>query len=120
MLTGDAANLIDPVTGEGIGHAALSGMFAAKQAVRSLKEKNYSASFMQQYDQELYNKIGKELAISSKIPRFLKYPWLFNGVVNKALNSKTLQEKLTNALADLEVRKELKSPMLYFKVLLGR
>ena len=120
MLTGDAANLIDPVTGEGIGHAALSGMFAAFQAVRSLKKNDFSASFMKQYDEELYNKIGKELSISSKIPRFLKNPWLFNGVVNKALNSKELQQKLTLAMADLDVRKELKSPLLYLKVLLGR
>ncbi|MEZ5083551.1 MAG: hypothetical protein R2750_08885 [Bacteroidales bacterium] len=120
MLAGDAASLIDPVTGEGIGHAALSGMFAAFQAIRSIKEKNFSASFMQQYDEELYNKIGMELSISHKIPRFIKYSWLFNGVVNKAVNSKTLQEKLTLAMADLEVRKELKSPLLYLKVLLGR
>ncbi len=119
MLAGDAANLIDPVTGEGIGHAALSGMYAARQAIRSLETKNYSAVFMKQYDEDLYHKIGKELKISRKIPAFIQHPWLFNMMVNKALNSKSLQERLTLAMTDLEVRKKLKSPWLYIKVLLG-
>jgi geranylgeranyl reductase family protein len=120
MLAGDAANLIDPVTGEGIGHAALSGMFTAAQAKRSLEANDFSSTFMKQYDVDIYNKIGKELAISKKIPRFIQYPWVFNMMVNRALNSKTLQEKLTLAMTDLEVRKRLKEPSLYLKVLLGR
>ena len=120
MLTGDAANLIDPVTGEGIGHAAISGMYAAEQCKRSLGRDDFSADFMQQYDRSVYERIGKELSISSKIPRFIKYPWLFNIMVNRALNSKTLQERLTLAMTDLEVRKRLKDPRMYLKVLLGR
>jgi len=120
ILAGDAANLIDPVTGEGIGHAALSGMFAAKQAIRSINSNNYSAEYLQQYEDELYHKIGKELKISRKIPQFIKYPWLFNGVVNRAAGSKILQEKLALAMTDLEVRKKLNSPWLYLKILLGK
>jgi len=119
MLAGDTASLIDPVTGEGMGHAAITGMMAARQAKRSLDQNDFSAPFMQQYDQEVYGKIGKEVAISSKIVRFIKYPWLFNGVVNRAVNSKTLQSKLAMAMTDLEVRKKLKKPTLYLKILLG-
>jgi flavin-dependent dehydrogenase len=120
MLAGDAANLIDPVTGEGIGHAALSGMMAAAQAKRSLEANDFSSAFMAKYDSEIYAKIGKELVISKKIPRFIQYPWIFNMMVRRALNSKTLQEKLTLAMTDLEVRKKLKKPTLYLKVLLGK
>ena len=120
MLAGDAANLIDPVTGEGMGHAAISGMFAAYQVKRSLEQNDFSAGFMKQYDDDVYDKIGKELNISSRIPRFIKYPRLFNAVVNKTLNSDILREKLTMAMTDLEIRKELKKPTLYLKILLGR
>jgi geranylgeranyl reductase family protein len=120
MLAGDAANLIDPVTGEGMGHAAISGMFAAYQVERALKANDFSAEFMKNYDDEVYDKIGKELNISSKIPRFIKYPWLFNAVINKTLSSDILRVKLTQAMTDLEIRKELKNPMLYLKVLMGR
>jgi hypothetical protein len=41
-------------------------------------------------------------------------------MINKALKSKTLQEKLSLAMSDLEVRKRLKEPSLYLKVLFGR
>jgi len=120
MLAGDTASLIDPITGEGIGHAALCGMFAANQAERALKTNDFSAEFMKQYDKEVYDKVGKELKISSKISRFIKHAWLFNTVVNRALSSKILQEKLTLAMTDLEVRKELKDPLLYLKVIFGQ
>jgi flavin-dependent dehydrogenase len=120
LLAGDTASMIDPVTGEGIGHAAITGMYAAKQAERSIRTENYTADFMNQYDRDVYEKIGKELAISSKIPRFIRYPWLFNATVNKATKSKTVQENLSKAMTDLEVRKQLKTPSLYFKMLLGK
>lgn len=120
MLAGDAASLIDPVTGEGMGHAAISGMLAARQASRSIQSGDFSAGFMQQYDDSLYQKIGKELAISSKILRYIRYPWLFDLVVKKAMRSKSLKEKLVLAMTDLETRKRLKEPSLYLKILLGR
>lgn len=120
MLTGDAASLIDPVTGEGMGHAVISGMYAAEQCKRSLESVNFSAKFMHKYDKQVYHRIGKELKISSKIVHFIKYAWLFNMVVNKANSSKLLKEKLTLAMTDLEVRKELNNPMLYLKILMGK
>jgi geranylgeranyl reductase family protein len=119
MLAGDAASLVDPVTGEGMGHAAISGMLAAKQAVRCLEQKDFSAKFMQGYDDSFYQRIGKELSISAKIPKFIRHAWLFNSVMNRAANSKVLQEKLSRAMTDLEVRKRLHEPSLYLKVLLG-
>jgi len=120
ILAGDVANLIDPVTGEGMGHAAISGMFAAGQVKRSLEKQDFSAAFMKNYDDDVYSKIGRELSISRKIPRFIKYPWLFNAVVNRTLNSEILKKKLTLAMTDLEVRKELNKPFLYLNILFGR
>jgi flavin-dependent dehydrogenase len=120
MFVGDAASLVDPVTGEGVGHAAISGMYAAEQARRSIELKDFSASCLAQYDKSLYNRIGNELYISSRIPRFIRFPWLFNMMVNKGLKSKTLQGRLSQAMTDLDVRKRLKEPSLYLKVLLGK
>lgn len=117
MLCGDAASLIDPFTGEGVGHAVLSGMYAAQQAERAIKINRFDAEFMQNYDQELYNRIGKELRISKNITRFLKYPGVFNFVMRKTLKNKSLQKRLTQALSDLDVRKKLKNPLSYIKIL---
>lgn len=120
ILAGDAASLIDPVTGEGVGHAAISGMYAAQQARRCLEKNDFSSAFMENYDSDLYKRIGNELQISSRITRFIQYPWLFNMMVNKGLKSKTLRDRLSQAMTDLEVRKRLKEPSLYLKVLLGK
>lgn len=38
LLAGDAAGLVDPITGEGIGHAMASGDMAARAAIRALDE----------------------------------------------------------------------------------
>jgi geranylgeranyl reductase family protein len=119
MLAGDAASLIDPVTGEGIGHATISGMYAAIQAARAIDKNDFSGDEMKGYETELYNRIGKELSISRKIPFYIQHEWLFNMVMNRATNSKILQEKLTLAMTDLEIRKKLKNPWLYLKVMIG-
>jgi len=37
LLAGDAAGLVDPITGEGIGHAMASGDLAARAAIRALE-----------------------------------------------------------------------------------
>ena len=42
MLLGDAAGLIDPFTGEGIGNAMASAKFAIEIASQAKKENDYS------------------------------------------------------------------------------
>jgi geranylgeranyl reductase family protein len=61
MLAGDAASLVDPVSGAGIGNAVLSGKFAAEQAIQCFESKNFSAAFIKTYDKKLYKMIGGEL-----------------------------------------------------------
>lgn len=56
MLCGDAAHLIDPLTGEGIGQAMASGRFAGWKAVSCFRENNFTAAFMKSYDQQVYDK----------------------------------------------------------------
>jgi digeranylgeranylglycerophospholipid reductase len=50
MLIGDAARLIDPITGGGVYHGCLSGSIAAKVALEALEAKDFSAEFFQRYE----------------------------------------------------------------------
>jgi menaquinone-9 beta-reductase len=117
MLIGDAASLIDPFTGEGISNAMISGMYAADQVERCVNEKNYTAGFMLHYDKKVYGRLGKELNISTKMQQLINYPWLFNLVVNKAVKNKELGETISFMFDDLDLRKRLKDPGFYFRLL---
>ena len=75
MLVGDAASLADPVNGEGIGYAMVSGRYAAQQAVECLSKNKFSAEFMQQYETNVYAHIGKWNKQSALIANtWLRFP----------------------------------------------
>ena len=117
MLTGDAASLIDPFTGEGISNAMISGMFAADQAEKCITENNFSAEFISSYDSEVYRRLGKELQLSSSLQTMVQYKWLFNFIVNRAEKNQELRDTISCMFDDLDLRKKLKSPSFYFRLL---
>ncbi|GAC1384274.1 MAG: geranylgeranyl reductase family protein [Hymenobacter sp.] len=85
LLCGDAASLIDPLQGHGIDTAIQSGILAAAQAVACFEKQDFSAGFMQQYDVQVAHKIGRKLAKSYRLMRFLSTkPWLVNAAVRLA------------------------------------
>ncbi len=117
LLTGDAASLIDPFTGEGIGNAMVSGMLAAKQVKRSLTANRFDEKFLSEYDDEVYKTLWSELKLSHTLQRLSKYPWLFNYVVSKASRNEELRDTITCMFDDLNIRDRLRSPRFYFKLL---
>ncbi|MCY0852387.1 MAG: digeranylgeranylglycerophospholipid reductase [Thermoplasma acidophilum] len=50
MLVGDAARLIDPITGGGIANAIVSGMYAAQVTKEAIESNDYSPQMMQKYE----------------------------------------------------------------------
>jgi len=117
ILTGDAAFLIDPFTGEGIGNAMISGMIAAKHIKNALEQERFDAKFLSAYDKEVYDILWSELRISRTLQKFSKYAKLFNYVVNKASVNDDFRNMITCMFDDLELRKKLNNPRLYFKLL---
>ncbi len=117
LLLGDAANLIDPFTGEGIGNAIRSGRIAAKHIIYSFKKNDCSKQFNKQYDVEIYNKMWNELRLGRSLQNMLKYPKLFNFVVKKANKNESLRTLLTSMLTNVDLKKELVKPRFYFKLI---
>lgn len=119
MLTGDAAWLIDPFTGEGIGNALVSGQLAAKWATSAITSKEFSANLLNGYQKEVYHKLWTELNLSHKLQKLSAKKWLFNFFINKALGNKKLRETMTSMFANIDLRSELKKPSFYVKLLFG-
>jgi len=98
MLAGDAASLIDPFSGDGIGNAMTSGQAAALQAVKCFEAHNFTAAFMQQYDAEVHRKLGKELKTHAIAQRALsKMPVLLD-ILFAATRNKVLKKRLQKYL----------------------
>ena len=121
LITGDAASLVDPFTGEGIGNALYSGMLAAEVAIKALAQNNFHEAFLNKnYDTVLYRRIGDELKLSSTMQKLASYPWLMNLVINKANKSISLQKTISSMFTDMDVRALLKKPSFYFNILFNR
>lgn len=120
MLVGDAAFIIDPFTGEGIGNAICTGVIAAQQAAACLKADNYSAEAMAAYDERVYRVLWPELSLSYKLQRLVKYPRLFNWVFKMGVKNKQLRDVISSMFYEVDLRKKLTRPSFYFKLLLNR
>lgn len=114
MLTGDAASLIDPFTGEGIGYAMTSGRLAA-QIAQSLHD--YSEASLKAYDALLWSKIGTELSTSYQLQKLLRYPMLFNRVVNKANRNSGIHELIREMIEEPNKKRAWYNPMFYLQFL---
>lgn len=95
MLCGDAASLIDPLSGEGIGQAIVSGRYAGWQAKKCFEENNFSAGFMRQYDAQVYQKFWSRHRKNHFIQHLMNSEWLLNGVFNAALKSRLIRNVIS-------------------------
>jgi flavin-dependent dehydrogenase len=61
LLAGDAATLADPLMGNGIDKAVISGLLAAKQAAASFHSGDLGQKAMSNYDRSIRLALGKEI-----------------------------------------------------------
>ena len=119
LLTGDAASLIDPFSGEGIANAIRSGRVAAAHIIKCFQTNNFSQSFNSQYDREIYRRMWKELRLSRSLQQLCRYPRLFNFVIRKAKQNEHVYQLLIDAMAHADKKKSLVQPGFYYKLLFG-
>jgi menaquinone-9 beta-reductase len=116
LLTGDAASLVDPFTGEGIGNAMVSGEIASEIIADAFRKNDFSEKFLGQYDYIIDKKIRKELQLSRQIRKFATNAGLFNFVVKQVNKREKLRNLFCAMYTDLEMRKKLTSPAFYLKM----
>lgn len=114
LLVGDAASLIDPFTGEGIGFAMKSGRLAAHFILSKWGYHDFHNN--QEYDEMLWKKIGGDILTAYRIQKLLRFPWLFDWVVKKANSSPSIWNLLNRMVWYPSERQNLSNPLFYFKV----
>lgn len=120
LLIGDAAALIDPLTGEGIGNAIVSGKIAGEIVAEAVKQNAFDTHFLKQYDKAVYRELWRELKISYQLQRMMQYPWIVNILSSIALRSREFTSVMTAMFTDVDLRKKLRDPRFYIKLLFSK
>jgi len=118
VLVGDAASLIDPFSGEGVGNALTSGKLAAKYIAKALQDDNVSEANLDAYDKELWDTIGGEIQTSYNLQRAGSNKWLLNLIIGKAAKKPKVKAAISGMLADEEAKKDAISPLGLLKLIL--
>lgn len=117
MLIGDAAALIDPFSGEGIGNAMVSGRLAAATATRALAAKDVSKAFLSEYERAVRAELDRELQMSYKLQKLGRHRWLLNFVLRRAAKSQRVRDTISAMLADREKKENFGSFWFYLRLL---
>lgn len=94
LLLGDAASMVCPTSGEGIGSGMLSGYVAAKFLQRATQQNDFGQHMFTHY----YREIHKRLSTEEKVYRFVNIipPRLFSVGINLVLSTWLFKYWLSN------------------------
>ncbi len=117
VLLGDAAGLIDPFSGEGIGNAFYSARIAVTACAEAIAAGDTSAAGLRCYEQRLWDSLGDELKVSTQMQRIGRMRPVLNFVINKAARNEAVADHVCGMLANAVPKKDMTSPLYYLKLL---
>ena len=121
VLVGDAASLVDPFSGEGVGNALSSGKFAANAINLALSQSGdgpISASSLSSYSLRVDRELRPEMENSYKIQRLSRFRFLLNLFIGKAATKPKARQMINDMFASEEGKKKVESPLTYLEMLL--
>ncbi|MFX0038742.1 MAG: NAD(P)/FAD-dependent oxidoreductase [Promethearchaeota archaeon] len=79
LILGDAAGMIDPLTGEGLQYAMDAAEIAADIIVEAFQQNNFTKNFFKRYQKRWMKSFGKDFKWSIRMARFCaKHPIFFD------------------------------------------
>jgi menaquinone-9 beta-reductase len=120
LLLGDAASLIDPLMGEGIANALVSGAVAAEQAAKCLEKNDFSPQILKGYDERIYRMRWREFRVSYWMQRQFLHAWFFNTLSFFVSKNKHLARSFAYVFADVNVKKDLFNPRFWYNLVFNK
>ncbi len=118
MLIGDAAGVIDPFSGEGIGNSMYSADCAVEVLTKTLKGDDFSKRELFKYEKLLYKKLWSELRMSYILQRMLVFRPLVDIIVRKASKNPNTEKFISDMIAGEKSKLHLLNPFFYLKIIL--
>lgn len=119
VLVGDAASLIDPFSGEGIGNALTSGKYASQVILKAFEKNDFSPDVFSEYPTLLWGTIGNEIETNYKMQKMANNKFLLNMIIGKANRSKEIRSVISDALIDPHNHKKLIDPLFILRAMLA-
>ncbi len=98
ILTGDAAQLANPITGEGFSQALCSGKYAALTVIEAIKKNDFSAKTLSGYQKIIVKKIINESKQYEKVANIILNTSLGKKITQKVAQSEKLQQEFSQRL----------------------
>ncbi|MBI2950503.1 geranylgeranyl reductase, partial [bacterium] len=114
---GDAAGLIDPFTGEGIGHAMDSARLAVETAREARAAGDFGEASLAGYEGRVWDALGEELRVSFQMQQLGRLRFLLNFVIRKAARNREISDLICGMIANEVPKQRLANPLFYLKLL---
>lgn len=118
LLIGDAASLVDPFSGEGVGNATISASIAADVIDKAIKEDELGLQRLAEYERRVWEELSDELELNYNLQRAGKFKFLLDRVIHKAATNDEIREIISTSFVNDEAKKKFRSPLFYLKLLL--
>jgi flavin-dependent dehydrogenase len=117
LVAGEAAHLVNPLTGEGIASALDSGRMAARQAAQALEDGNSTAAALAQYARQITNRYASDHRVALLIRNLLTCEPILNRLVRRAVDDRNLATAIGLALIGVTSPKTLLKPSMVARYL---
>jgi len=116
LLIGDAAGLVHPLSGEGIGYSMLSGYMAAELLAEVCRGTDFSITTLRRYQVRLWKEVGLDFLGGHFLQKICVWKPIFNSIIHKAQKNSAFNNMLSQLLAGDLGTGALANPMVYLRM----